>query len=130
MGVDRINEIIRNHNVEFLDFGCSTGGSINRFSSMIKGSPVGLGLDIDPLKVATTRSAGYLAEVCDITELADQGIKVRFVSMSHFLEHIPDPGAIARILKVACRIARDFIIIVQPNFDSDAYLFRNGKKFY
>ena len=71
---------------DFLDFGCSTGGSM-RFGQQRLGGKRGLGIDIDEQKVAATRMAGYDAECVDLTDPKRFSGKVRFTILSHFLEH-------------------------------------------
>lgn len=114
---------------EYLDFGCSAGGSLERYGRLFRAKGKGLGLDLDPDKVERTRAAGFDAEVCDLTTLQVSG-QVRFATMAHFLEHVPDVGDVAAIVRNATRCAREFVFIRQPYFDADSYLFQHGLKLY
>ncbi len=114
---------------EFLDFGCSAGGSLERYSRLFKVKGKGLGLDIDPGKIERTREAGFDAQLCDLTQLTPRG-NVRFALMAHFLEHVPNVVDVASILRNAARASREFVFIRQPYFDADSYLFLNGLKLY
>ena len=90
-----------------------------------------MSLDINPKKVAAARAAGFDAKVADLTKLDPEDIgTVRFVIMSHFLEHLPDCKAAQACIESACGIAEKFVIIRQPYFDADGYLFSLGLKLY
>lgn len=114
---------------DFLDFGCSQGGSIKLAQSLF-GQGRGLGLDIDPAKVATAREAGYDAMVADLTDPKVRHNLVRYVMLSHFLEHLPGLRTAEQAVTSAVRAAREFVYIAQPWFDSDGYLFKHGLKVF
>lgn len=120
---------IRLADYEFLDFGCSAGGSLERYSRLFRAKGKGLGLDVDRDKVERARAAGFDAAVCDLTDLSPAG-QVRFVLMAHFLEHVPSLVDVASIVRNAARCAREFVFIRQPYFDADSYLFLHGLKLY
>jgi SAM-dependent methyltransferase len=114
---------------DFLDFGCSAGGSLERYGKMFQAEGKGLGLDISSEKVRLTKEKGFNAEVCDITKLQLTD-KIRFGVMHHFLEHIPSIQDVNLIVKKACSVIDDFLIIRQPYYDADPYLFSQGFKFF
>jgi len=114
---------------DFLDFGCSRGGSIELANRMF-GEGRGLGLDIDPQKVALTKESGHAALVADLTRFTPKPDLVRYVMMSHMLEHLPGLSAAEQTIACGVNAARDFVFISQPWFDSDGYLFRKGLKLY
>lgn len=102
-------------NYDFVDLGCSSGGSI-RHCSVRFGVESGLGIDLDRAKVKKTRAAGFDAVVADARELdLDRGVS--FISMLDFLEHLPDLDVVEEILAAAARSARDFIYIKHPSFE-------------
>lgn len=113
---------------DFYDFGCSAGGSI-KFAQSKFGGVRALGLDIDPKKVERTQNMGFEARVADCTCL--EGMRrVRFVTMMHFLEHLPSRKHARDCIKSALQISNDFVYIRQPWFDSDGYLLTKGLKLY
>lgn len=114
---------------DFIDFGCSKGGSLS-FAKEKLGGRRGLGVDISPTKVAQARHAGFDACLADARELSLHPGTVRFVTMIHFLEHVPNAFDAARCLEAACTVARQFVYIRQPWFDSDGYLLSLGLKLY
>jgi SAM-dependent methyltransferase len=114
---------------DFLDFGCSKGGSL-LLGKELFGGRRGLGLDIDAAKVAAARCAGHDAVLADVTNLNLAPGAVSFVLMMHFLEHLPGYEAARQAIESATRIARDFVFIRHPWFDSDGALFDLGLKFY
>lgn len=118
---------LRGH--DFLDFGASKGGAID-FALAALGGRKGLGVDIDPRKVAEMRRLGYDCVEGDITDLEIRDGSVRFVIMSHILEHLSDVEAVRRAVGTAARISRDFLYIQGPFFDADDALAARGLKFY
>lgn len=120
---------------DFLDLGCSAGGSIPYCQKRF-GANRGLGIDTDPAKVAKARAAGLDALHADATRLTDlpglreSGHRFRFVSMLHFLEHLPSPAAVEDVLRNAAAVATDFLFIRHPSFEGEAYLSTLGLRQY
>ena len=114
---------------DFLDFGASKGGCIE-FAKERLGGRRGLGIDIDPRKLETMRALGYDCMEGDVANLDLPPNSVRFVTMSHFLEHLPDLATVRKAVENAARVATDFIFIQGPFFDADDELRRSGLKFY
>ena len=114
---------------DFLDFGASKGGSID-FAIRRLGGTRGLGIDKKPKKVELMSKAGYDCMQADVTKLDYPSDSVRFVVMSHFLEHLPDLSVAEAAIKSAARVATDFLFIRGPYFDADEYLRAHGLKFY
>lgn len=114
---------------DFVDFGCSVGGSMKFARTAFDGGRA-IGIDIDETKVERTREAGYEAVLADATDPSQFSGQARFSILSHFLEHLPSYEAVARSLETAIRISEDFVFVRQPWFDSDGELFREGLKFY
>jgi len=112
---------------DFIDFGCSQGGSL-AFAKRYLGGTRGFGIDIDPAKVALTRSTGYDAAQGDLTDLRLPDACVDFVIISHMLEHLPDEATCRAVLASAVRVARKFVYVQGPWFDADRYLALLGLK--
>ena len=74
---------------DFVDFGCSTGHSL-AWANKHLGGKRGLGIDADPAKVATARTNGRDAIMARVQEVDLPKGAFSFVSMIHFLEHLPD----------------------------------------
>lgn len=113
---------------DYFDFGCSSGGNME-FIKRFWPSMRGLGIDIDEEKIIKARAAGHDARVQDILRLSDTKL-VRFVTMSHFLEHLDGVECAGRMIRKAVAVADDFVFIRQPWFDADGVLLRHGLKFY
>lgn len=121
---------IKLNNFDFVDFGCSSAGSM-RFAQNKLGGTRGLGLDIDPKKVEASINAGFEALVADVRQLDPQQLgTVRFVVMSHFLEHLPWIEEARACINSACAIADKYVLIRQPFFDADDYLSALGLKLF
>lgn len=115
--------------VDFLDFGCSSGSSI-KYAKGRFGVERGVGIDIDPAKVAKTRELGFEAIEADASALKFPPKSVSFCIMSHFLEHLPGLKVAQKCISSACRVSRDFVYIKHPWFDADFDLWKLGYKFY
>jgi hypothetical protein len=102
---------------DFVDLGCSKGGSI-RFCQGRFDADRGLGVDQNPAKVAETVAAGFDAAQSDATKL-DQENVVRFVSMMDFLEHLPSLEAVEAAIDGAARAATDLLFISHPSFEGE-----------
>jgi len=113
----------------FLDFGSSEGDSIS-FAIQCLGGTRGLGIDIDPKKIIEVRQKGYECIQGDFTQLVFPPDSVRFVTMNHVLEHLPDLPMVKKALKSAARVASDFLFIIGPYFDADQFLKSCGLKFF
>ena len=114
---------------DFLDFGASKGGSID-FAVARLGGRKGLGIDKDPAKIRRMRALGYDCLEADVLNLKLPENSVRFVMISHFLEHLTDTSQVRQAVLSAARAARDFIFIQGPYFDADDRLRDLGLKFY
>jgi hypothetical protein len=112
--------------VDFLDFGASAGGSLTWASQAFHAR--GFGIDIDPKKVAQLRLRGFAGIVADATSLDLPNNAVKFCVMSHFLEHLPTFDVAARVVKSAVALAREFVIIIGPDFDKEENLRAIGFK--
>lgn len=120
--------LIKFKSIDHIDFGCSKGGSLE-FAKIRLGGEFGLGIDIDLAKVVATNEAGYAAIQYDINLLPNRKL-VKFVIMSHFLEHLHSSVIAKGMLRKALQISSDFIYIQQPFFDSDGYLLERGLKLF
>jgi SAM-dependent methyltransferase len=123
---DEFARYVKDNGIDFLDFGCSGGGSL-KWAQRVLGGGEGLGIDIAPKKIAQAREAGWRAVLFDINKIPDHKL-VRFTILSHFLEHVADLAAVRRFILKACRVSAQFVLIKQPYFDADGYLLKHGLK--
>lgn len=114
---------------DFLDFGASTGGSIEFAKKRLFGKR-GLGVDLDPKRVAIMKKAGYDCIVGDLCDLEAPPKSVKFVIMSHILEHLPDLKMVEQVVATAAKVAKDYLVITGPFFDEDRYLAKKGFKLH
>lgn len=124
---DHLSELLRG-DFDFIDFGCSTGGSINMAKKLFRARR-GLGIDIAPKKIEQTRAKGFDAMLFDINDLPNRAC-VQFCVLSHFLEHVASRNDVAKYIRKACAVSREFVYIQQPYFDADGYLFQRGLKLF
>ena len=125
-----IDDYIAANDVEFIDFGASKGGSTDLAAKIFgRDSKKGIGIDISHDKVAAMTAAGYRAFAADVLQLRLTH-SVRFVIMSHFLEHLGGYQMAQKALVSAAELSREFFFVQQPYFDMDGYLLERGLKFY
>ncbi len=110
---------------DFIDLGAGDGESLVRFQERFHAE--GVGIDIDPVKVARAQSLGRNVVLGDIGQL-DEVTRVRFITLDNVLEHLPDLAAVAHVLELTARIATDFIYIRHPSFEDETYLRSVGLK--
>lgn len=116
------------HGYDFFDFGCSDGANI-KFIQKIDSGLRGLGIDIDSKKIEAAKANNLQALNYDILKIPSEKI-VDFVTMSHFLEHLPSTKVAGQMIEKACEVGREFVLIRQPWFDSDGFLPSHKLKLY
>lgn len=104
----------------FADFGASNGGSLKWASEKFGGR--GLGIDLDPAKIASLKAKGFDCVEADITTLDVADNSVKYVVMMDFLEHLPSVELAKKCVDTAVRIASEFVYIVGPDFSHADYL--------
>lgn len=126
---DPVSTLLTSGRFDFIDFGCSKGGSIE-FARKALGGTNGFGIDLSKAKVDEATRNGFEAVCADVRELAAHERSVKFVTMLDFLEHLPSLSDARSCIASAALVASDFIFIRQPWFDSDGYLLSLGLKLY
>jgi hypothetical protein len=116
---------------DFIDFGSSKGGCID-FALKKLGGRCPLGVEINKKKLKNLTKKGYACIYGDVLNLANELPKksIRFVTMSHFLEHLNSINEVEKVIKIAADLATEFIFIQGPSFDFDQYLKSLGLKFF
>jgi SAM-dependent methyltransferase len=114
--------------VEFLDLGCSRGGSIAHCAKRF-GAGRGIGIDSSREKVSQSLERGIEAVVGDATSLGVDK-QVRFASMMQFLEHLASIEAVEAAIRSAAQAATDFLYIHHPSFEGEPYLEALGLRQY
>lgn len=113
----------------FVDFGASSGGSIEQAQNIFGGR--GKGLDIDPAKIEKLQSRGYDGLVADVTDIQFDEGSFNYVTLMNFLEHLPSRELAEKAIDSAVKIASDFVFMLGPNFDHANYLRKHGlRKFF
>jgi len=114
---------------DFLDLGASKGASLALGTSKLGGT-LGVGVDIAPEKVEAARAKGLRCIQGDATCLDLPVNAVRFVIMSHFLEHLPNHEVVRSVIRDSARVASDFLFIQGPFYDANDYLDSLGLKLF
>ena len=113
---------------DFVDFGSGRGGCL-KFAKKL-GGKLGLGFERSKERVEDLRRSGFNCEVSDITKLELPRKSVKFVTISHVLEHLNNLDEVKYVVNLAKNTAKDFIFIEGPSFDFDDYLKTFGFKFF
>ena len=113
---------------EFVDFGCSKGGSL-KFAKKRFAAENGLGVDVDSRKIEQALARGFDVVEGDLHALRGKR-QVRFVSMMQFLEHLPELAEVERVVAKAAQLAKDFLYIHHPSFDDEHFLLSQGLRIY
>lgn len=128
-GPNTIGDLVASGRYNYIDFGASNGGSLKFAATAFGGR--GFGVDIDPMKIVKLRSSGLEGIVADATSLELDDDAVDYVTMMHFLEHLPNRRLGEAMIASAVRVARRFVFIVGPDFEDGEYLKEHGfKKYY
>jgi len=114
---------------DFLDFGCSSGGSLTLAKKRF-GGKAGLGIDNSPEQCALARKNGFKVLCADARTVVLPKKSVKFSMLAHFLEHLPNIAATTAVLHTATQASTDFLFIEGPSFDFDMYLRNRGLKFF
>ena len=113
---------------DFLDLGAKEGGSLRMATSAFGGR--GLGVDINPDNIEKLKAKGFAGLLADATELPLPSDSVSFVQSLHFLEHLPNQAVAEKVIDSAVRVARDFVLVLGPDFGGRDYLKGLGFKKY
>jgi len=129
--IEEIDELIKEKLqlglIDFIDAGCGTGGSIDYCKKRF-GTNVGIGFDLDEVKIDKAQNDGYLVFLQDILKFDFPEKSVMFSSMMDFLEHLPNYNSAKQIIQTLGNASRDFLFIRHPNFDDIDYLRQMGLK--
>jgi hypothetical protein len=123
-----IANVVKEHDVQFFDFGCSNGGSIESVRTYFFNGSKGMGFDISAAKLETAKQ-NHLVSDFDILDLPEEPL-VNFTILFHILEHLDTQRAVERFLQKACAVSKDFVFLKQPFFDADPSLMAHGLKLY
>jgi hypothetical protein len=82
----------------------------------------GVGVDIDPAKIEKLRGNGFDCMSADATDIDADDNSVKYVTMMHFLEHLPDRTTGEAVIRTAIRLASDFVFMTGPDFECADYL--------
>jgi hypothetical protein len=114
---------------DFVDFGSAAGDFIEIAEKTTGGR--GVGVDFDAVRVWGTNRRGRACMFGDVRDLRWLPKKcVRFVTVSHLLEHMRTVHDVRAVLANAARLAREFVYVGGPCFDDVVRLARKGLKFY
>jgi len=131
---DKIHLLLKLGKVDFIEMGASDGRYFRQllliFGHLKTPVKIGIGVDNDPVKVLAAQKKGFRCILGDITNLELGKKKVRFCSMSHVLEHLPNLESAELAIKSAIEISKDFIFIQGPFFDEDKYLESKKLRFF
>jgi hypothetical protein len=114
----------------FLDIGTKAGGSL-RTAAKRQRVPLssGIGIDLRRGQLVKARDVGLTVAAMDARCLGFRDGAFEFVWMTEFIEHMADERMAADAIREACRVAREFVHIVTPNWEYEEYLASLGLRF-
>jgi SAM-dependent methyltransferase len=110
--------------LNFLDFGCGTGGSIEAMRQLLGGQ--GLGVDISAEAVAQCRAAGLPAEQGDLLRYEGRSTALAITAFD-LLPEIGDRADFEQAVLRMVLAARNFVLIQHAYFDADTALALAGQ---
>ena len=113
---------------DFVDFGSGYGGSLQYAKRKLDGYN-GLGIEHHVGRCNDLVKKGYRCINANITKLALPKKSVKFVTISHVLEHLKSNEDVKTVIKLAINTATDFVFIEGPAFEFDEYLHTLDLKF-
>lgn len=113
--------------VDFIDFGCGTGGSIDWDKNRFGGDNY-IGIDNRLSNVQIAINKGYNVILGDITNDNLKLPQSRYITMLHFLEHLKNEQEVEKVIKKSIELSTEFIFIKVPFFDGNDYLKELGFK--
>jgi hypothetical protein len=90
----------------------------------------GLGVELSPAKARIAKREGHLVVVANGTLPIVKPKSFEEVTLFHVLEHLPDLGAVKKMIYEATQAATKTIYIRGPWFDADEYLEQEGLALY
>ncbi len=117
-------ELAATTNLQFVDFGCGSGHSINFADSIVPGN--GFGIDIAEAAVETCRAKGFAAELGDVLDFDQRSIALATFGVN-LLQELPGRTAFERALSNMVRAARNFTVVQHGYFDADPELALQGQ---
>lgn len=118
---------LRNGQFGFIDFGSSSGGSIEYCEKKFNRGK-GLGIDNNLGKIALAKEKGRLVTKGDLRTVKIPEKCVSFCSAMDFLEHLPNLTFATSVIHTMAHSARDFIFIRHPSFEDIDYFASLGFK--
>jgi len=111
--------------LEFVDFGCGNGRSLEFASSVVAGP--GFGLDISDDAVAACRAKGFAAERGNLLDFEQRNVAAAAFAIN-VVQELPGRTAFERGLTNMIQAARNFVLVQHTYFDADPKLALAGRK--
>lgn len=111
---------------DYLDFGTHKGGGIEAGKRL--GGRLGLGVELSDEKVVVALNRGFYVLSEDVFRISGDRPLVDFAICRHVLEHMPNIHVVALVLGQLKRLVRSHILIEQPDFSQERYLYGLGLK--
>jgi hypothetical protein len=114
--------------IDFVDFGYGKGGGYSLCKKL--GGKTGFSIDIRYEVASRARKENRFCIACDATLCNFPPNSIKFSTMIHFLEHLPNIEVAGSFIKNCGNFITNFIVIEGPFFDFDEKLKNQGLKFY
>jgi hypothetical protein len=116
------------YQTDFVDFGAKSGDSFQL--GYMLGGKNGLGINTKTSVISIAQTTGVNIIQGDVTNLELPDKCVKYSTLSHFLENLPDYESVEKVIGTALRISTDAIYMAGPVYDDEDYLRSLGFKPY
>jgi SAM-dependent methyltransferase len=113
--------------IEALDIGCGDGRSTLAIASRLGLSGDVVGIDKHAARLPAEREANISFAAYDAMDLPNKKL-AQIATLLNVLPGLQGATQVQSMLRKAAILARDFVYVAQPQFDSSAYLIRRGFK--
>jgi trans-aconitate methyltransferase len=118
-GIGTAARPVKAGDLDFLDFGCGAGRSMEYASSIFDGH--GLGIDIAPKAVDACRAKNYAVEQGDMLTFEQRNVATASFAIN-VMQELPGHNAFERAMMNIIRASRNFTMVQHNYFDEDTAL--------
>lgn len=120
--------LIETKGYDFIDFGYGKGGAYGLALKKFRAKR-GISIDCRQEAAIVATKAGHECVVADVLQCTFDPKSVNFVTMVHFLEHLPSMTDVHKAISLGASAAKSFLFIEGPAFECSNILNKYGLKF-
>jgi len=113
---------------DFIDFGYGKGGAYGIALKRFRAKK-GISLDLREEAAEQAKKVGHQCVVANVLDCTFSPKSVNFVTIVHFLEHLPSMKDVSKAISLGASAAKSFLFIEGPAFECNNNLKKYGLKF-